>query len=324
MKLLQVLSAVFLLAVAQAGAQDIRSEKYPRPGGAAAQLLKRPRPEPKTWEVTAGVGMISDANISHLLVNSPVNSNAKVKDNIRHLSAGFSAEPAFAKSAALELSYSFDDFAYRTHTTFNYRTHSLSAGLKPGLGAGWKLDLGLDLDLVGDKSGTIAEDGAAHSGVIWYGPDSLRIKGGYERGRDNIKTNTLKNSDTNAAYLSANRRFLKRHLAFVSLRWQAHGANGPDYSFKSRSAVLGLISKWTPRFKLVAAAVRIEKDYDNVDTRFLKTRREATNSVMLKPVFTITRGLYAMGSFTYIENHSNVAMKNYSDRIYSVGLEGRF
>jgi len=322
MKLLMVLSVVFLLGAAQAGAQDIRSEKYPRPGGTAAQF--RPGPEPRTWEVTAGLGITSDANISHLLVNSQVNSNARVKDNIRHISAGFSAEPAFAKKTGLELSYSFDDYAYRTHTTFSYKTHSLSAGIKPGLAAGWKLDLGLDLDLVGDKTGTIADDSAAHAGLIWYGPAGLRVKGGYERRRDNVRTNPLKDADTNAAYLSANRRFLKRHLGFASLRWQAHAAAGPDYSFKSRSAILGLISKWTAGFKLVTAVVRIEKDYDNVDTRFLKVRHDATDSVMIKPVFTLTRGLSAVGSFTYMDNHSNVSMKNYSDRIYSVGLEGRF
>lgn len=324
MRLLKVLSAVFLLASAQAWAQDIRSDKYPRPGAVPAHILPRPLPEPKTWEVTAGAAMTSDANISHLLVNSAVNSNAKVKDNIRHLSAGFSADPAFAKKAGLELSYSFDDYAYRTHTAFNYKNHSLAAGVTPGLGKSWNLDLGWDLDLVKDKTGTIAEDSGAHAGLIWHGPGGLRIKSGYERRRDNVRTNALKDADTDAAYLSASRRFFRRHLGFISLRWQAHAASGPDYSFKARSAVLGLISRWTPWFKLVTAAVRVEKDYDNVDTRFLKLRRDATDSVMIKPVFTLARGLSAVGSFTYMDNHSNVSMKNYSDRIYSVGLEGRF
>ncbi len=323
MRLLKVLSAVILLTAAAASAQDVRSEKYPRPGGEPSRLLPRP-PEPKSWEVTAGAAMTSDANISHLLVNSPVNSDAKVKDNIRHLSAGFAFDPAFAKKAGLELGYSYDDYAYRTHNSFSYHDHSVYAELTPGLGAGWNLDLGWNLDVIGDKTGTIAEDGAAHAGLIWHGPGGLRLKGGYERGRDNVRTNPLKDADTGAAYLSASRRFLRKHLAFLSLRARTYAADGPDYAYKSRSAVLGLISRWSPRFKLVTAAARIQKDYDNVDSRFLKKRSDATYSVLVKPAVALGYGVSAVGSFTYLDNHSNVSLKSYTDRIYSLGLEGRF
>ncbi len=322
MKLLQVLVAIVLLSAAGAAAQDVRSEKYPRQGGEAA--APRRKPEPKTWEATGGLSTVSDANISHLLVNSPVNSDAKVKDNIRHLSAGFTADPAFASKAGLELSYSYDDYAYRTHKTFSYHGHSFAVGLTPDLGKGWGLDLGWSLDLIGDKTGTIAEDGAVNGGLIWRGPGGLRLKGGYERGRDNVRTNAKKDADTGALYLSASRRFQKNHLAFLSLRSKTNAAAGPDYDYKSRSAVLGLISRWSSRFKLVSSASLVAKDYDNVDSRFLKRRSDATYSFRIKPVFTLAKGLYAEGSFTYLDNHSNVSLKTYTDRVYSVGLEGRF
>ncbi|MDA8244358.1 MAG: hypothetical protein M0025_09610 [Elusimicrobia bacterium] len=322
MKLLKVLAAVVLLSAAGAAAQDVRSEKYPRQGGETA--APRRKPEPKTWEATADLAAVSDANISHLLVNSPVKSNKKVKDNIRHLSAGFTADPAFASKAGLELSYSYDDYAYRTHKPFSYHDHSFSVGLTPDLGKGWSLDLGWDLDLIGDKTGTIAEDGSVNGGLIWRGPGGLRLKGGYERGRDNVRTNPKKDADTGALYLSASRRFLKKHLAFLSLRAKTNAADGPDYAYKSRSAVLGLISKWSSRFKLVTSASSVQKDYDNIDSRFLKRRSDATYSFRIKPVFTLFKGVYAEGSFTYLDNASNVAIKRYTDRIYSVGLAGRF
>lgn len=323
MRLLKVLSAVVLLTAAAAAAQDVRSDKYPRPGGEPSKILPRP-PEPKTWEVTAGLSMASDANISHLLVNSAVNSNAKVKDNIRHAYAGFAVDPAFARRDGLELGYSYDNYAYRAHKAFSYYDHSLYGVMMPRLGGAWRLDLGGSFDLVGDKTGVIAQDGAGRAGLVWSGPAGLRIKGGYERGRDKVKVDPLKDADTSGIYLLASRRFLRKHLAFFSLRARSYPAAGPDYAYKSRSAILGLISRWSPRFKLIAAAALVKKDYDNVDSRFLKKRSDATASLLVKPVVVLARGLSAEGSFMYLDNSSNVSLKRYTDTIYSVGLEGRF
>lgn len=322
MKLLAALLLSLLPAAGPAAAEDVRSEKYQRPGSAQARQL--PRPEPKAWDASAGLSFISDANISHLLVNSAVDSDKKVRDNIRRLYADLSVEPAFAKAAGLELSYSHDDYAYRTHKTFSYRTNSFSASAAPGLGAGFSLDLGADLDLTSDKSGTIAEDAAAHAGLAWRAPGGLRLKGGCELRRDNVRTNPLKDAENTAFYLSANRRLGARQLAFLNLRAQDHAAAGNNYGYASLSASAGLISKWTDSLKLVSLVSLGRRDYDHTDTRFLKRRSDSSASLTLKPSLRLAPWLYATGSFAYMENRSNVSMKSFTDRIYSAGLEARF
>lgn len=324
MEPLKIFSAVLLLAAAAASAQEVRSEKYPQTDGTPARQAPRQAPESKSWEITAGAAMISDANISHLLANSAVKSNTKIKDNIRRLSAGFTAVALGKKKDGLELSYSFDDYAYRTHTAFSYREHSLTASFTPGLGAGLKLDLDLGLGLVTDKTGTIARDRMAGAGLSWHGQGGLTLKAGYERRHGSVKVNSLKDADGDVFYFSARQRLLKKHLAFLSLRRQDHKASGGNYTYASDSAVLGVSSQWSKKFRLLAAATRTLKDYDNVDTRFLKRRSDTATSAMLKPTLELARGVYASGSFTYLDNRSNVGIKSYSDRIYSLGVEVKF
>lgn len=322
MKLLNVLTVVLLLAPAGAGAQDVRSEKHQEQP--AAPEKRHRQPEPKALEASAGISMVSDSNISHLLVNSPANSDARIKDNIRRLEADVTAKPAFARPAGLELSYAYNDYAYRTHKTFDYHTHALSAGLAPGLGAGLRLDLGWDLDLTGDKRGVIAENAVLRAGLAWRGPAGLQLKGGYERERDNVRTNYLKDARTDALYLSASKRLAKEQLGFLGLRWHDHAAAGANYSYRSRTALLGLVSKWAPGFKLVSAVSLTRKDYDNKDTRFNKKRGDTTGALTLKPSLKLYGPLHATGSFTYLKNASNVSLKSYTDTIYSLGLEARF
>ncbi|OIO00488.1 MAG: hypothetical protein AUJ51_10000 [Elusimicrobia bacterium CG1_02_56_21] len=324
MKLLTVLSVVLLMSSVHAGAQDVRSEKKPPKSESAYRALPKPKKETKQWDAAVSAGMMSDNNISHLLTNSNTNSNAKIKDNAVNFGASLSYAPAYAEKAGLELGYEYDSTDYRKHKTFSSHSHSLAAGLAPKLSRHLGLALSGNLGWVGDKKSIISKGQDAGAGLVWYGPSKLHLKGGYEYSRENVVINHAKDADSGAVYISANKRFYKRHLAFASFRLLSHKAAGPNYSYQARSAGLGLVSRWTPDFKLSLAFFHREKFYSNLDTRFLKKREDRTDTLVIRPTFKVFGGLYATGSLALSSNHSNVAIKSYSDRTYSVGVEGRF
>lgn len=324
MKLGTVLSAVLLMSSVHAGAQDVRSEKNPPKSESAYRVVPKPKKEAKQWDAEVSAGMVSDNNISHLLTNSNTDSNAKIKDNAVNFGANLSFSPEYAEKAGLELGYEYESTDYRRHKTFSSHSHSLTADLAPKLSRHLGLALSGDLGWVGDKKSVISKGQGAGAGLVWYGPSKLRIKGGYEYSHDNVVINHAKDASSGAAYLSVNKRFYDRHLAFASYRLLSHKAAGPNYSYQASSVGLGLVSRWTPYFKLSLAFFHREKAYSNVDTRFLKKREDRTDTLVIRPTFKVFGGLYATGSLALSNNHSNVAIKSYSDRTYSVGLEGRF
>lgn len=324
MKLRTVLSVVLLLSSAPAGAQDVRSEKKPPKSESAYRAIPKPKKEPKQWDAAVSAGMMSDNNISHLLTNSNTKSNAKIKDNAVNLGASLSFAPSYAEKAGLELGYEYDSTDYRKHKTFSSHSHSLTADLAPKLSRNLGLALSGDLGWVGDKKSVISKGQGAGAGLIWYGPSKLHLKGGYEYSHENVIINHAKDANSGAAYLSVNKRFYDKHLVFASYRLQTHNAAGSNYSYQARSAGLGLVSRWTPYFKLSLAFFHREKAYSNVDTRFLKKREDRTDTLVIRPTFKVFAGLFATGSLALSSNHSNVAIKSYSDRTYSIGLEGRF
>lgn len=324
MKLATVFSAALLMSSAYAGAQDIRSEKTPPKSESAYSAIPKPKKETKQWNAAVSAGMMSDNNISHLLVNSNINSNSKLKDNAVNLGASLSFAPSYAKKAGLELGYEYASTDYRSHKTFSSHSHSLTADLAPKLSRHLGLVLSGDLVRVGDKKSVISNGQSAGAGLVWFGPAKFRLTGGYEYSRDTVVINRAKDATSGAAYLSLNKRFYGRHLAFASLRHLSHKASGANYSYQARSVGLGVVSRWAPYFKLSLAFFHREKTYSNVDTRFLKKREDRTDTLVIKPAFKLFAGLYAAGSVSLSDNHSNVAIKSYSDRTYSVGLEWRF
>lgn len=320
MKLHTVLSVVFLLSAVSASGQEVRSEKRPPKTDAASRWLPKPEKEKKQWEAAVSAAMLSDNNISHLLTNSVADSDTKIKDT----AVNYGANLSFTPSSAFDLTYEYEATDYNTHKAFSSHSHSLTAGLAPKLGTHWGLDLGADAGLVGDKTGAISNGQGGRAGLVWYGPARLHLKAGYEYRHENVIINTAKNSNSGTAYFSVSKRFSKQQMAFAAYRLQTHDAAGPDFSYKARSVTLGLVSRWAPYFKISLAFTRKDKDYSNVDTRFLVKRKDSTDSIMIKPTLKIYGGLSAIGSLALTKDHSNAARKSFSDRTYSAGLEGRF
>lgn len=315
------LSGCLLLSTA-GRADEVRSEKYPRPLLHGPEK-EAPRPN-KWWELNARLGVASDSNINHLLVNSALESNLNRPDTIVRSGAGFSLNPAPSKSVKAELSYAFDRYDYSQNTIFSYYSHEISGDLYPRISRRWSLDLGGDLDWVADKNGAIANDRTGRTGVVWYGPARLKVKAGFEYRRDSVTINPQKNGDTRAVYVSMSRRVFADHLAFGGYRYQAHSTAGADFSYRAHAVRLGFVGRLTPAFKLTGFASYADKAYDNVDSRFHVRRRDKAFSATLRPSLTLVEGLSAVASLTYARNFSNVGIKEYSDRQIFIGLEGRF
>lgn len=301
-RLVALLSACFLLAV-EARAEGARSGKW--------------------WELYARAGVASDSNINHLLVNSVRESDVNRPDTILRSGAGFFLDPSFGKSLKTEWSYDYQRYDYSRNTVFSYYAHEVSADVYPRMSRRWSLDLGGDLDWVADKNGAIAADQTGRLGVVWSGASHLKIKAGVEYRNDSVAINPLKNGDSRIVYASAYKRVLPDVMAFGGYRYQSHSTAGPDFTYRAHSFRAGLIAHPTARLKVNAIASYAHKTYDNIDTRFLVQRRDRTFSATLKPSLRLADGLSAVASATYARNFSNVSIKEYSDRQFYVGLEGR-
>ncbi|SRR5258708_4717277 len=319
-------SMLVLLSMASARAVDIRSEKSPRERRIEqAETLKSPwRGSKKVWTVNVLLGVVTDNNITHLLVNSPVDSNLRISDTILRSGAGLTVTPRLSKNVPTEFSYSFDRFDYQQNTLFSYYTHSLSGEVLPKIYSHWRLVTGGDADWAADQNGSLANSQAGHAGLQWSGPHHLRLRTGYEYRHDNVILNSLKNANSNIGFLTAHRRFFEIHNVFGHYRYVAHATTGSDFAFHAHEVRFGAINHWTPIFKTNWIASYTNKTYDNLDSRFLQRRHDITYSGTFKPGVSLLPWLDASVSLTYLENHSNVSIKSYSDQIYSFILEGRF
>jgi Surface lipoprotein assembly modifier len=306
-----------------------RSEKgqYSAPDQAGAQKkIVKKNPADKIWEVSGLVGVQVDNNINHLLTNLNVDSNSRLRDTILLTEAMVEAYPTFSLGRRVEtdFSYTYDRYDFQSNQSFSYFNHSFSGDLYPALTKTLSLDLGGYADWSGDSTSIFSDDQGGIAGIIWRGPGHLRLRSGYEYRRDSVKIDETKSGHSNSYYASVSRPIVKGHTAYLNYRYRAVSTQGADFSYKMHSVRLGWLAHWWPRFKTNCVLSFQDKPYDNLDGRFLAVRHDKTYSALVKPTVMIFKWLDATASYNYIENHSNVAIKIYSDQIYSFALEGRF
>lgn len=305
--------------------QDIRSEKIPAPAPVAKPQPppERPGGQGKPWTARAVLGMAHDDNITHLLANSRVHSNAGIADDVLHAGAQIEFKPRLGRSLKTEAGYAYDRFDYQRHSPFSYYAHALSADLYPRLSRRWSLDLGGNSQWLADRRGAIADNLAGHAGLLWSAAPRLRLKAGVEYRRGHVRVNRLKDSDAQSLYANAAGVLRRGWSLFSNYRYSASAARGNNYSYHSHAVLLGAVVQWNSRFKTTLVAGYSDKAYDNPDTRFRKVRRDRTTLFSVKPSVAVYSGVEVVAGFTYQQDHSNVSLKSFSDRIYSLALQAR-
>jgi hypothetical protein len=320
-----VLAAVAAFSLsAPAPAEEPRiKDLVPAPPSKAA----KPKPAPPSVDLIEfylSGEVLHDSNVNHLLINSNIDSTIRIPDEAFHSAAGVTANPLRGEGLRTSLSYSYDRYDYRRHDVLSYQDHGASAVLQPRLFDRTRLELGADVDWIGDASGPIATTQSGRAGLLWVEPGLLRLRAGLSFEKNVVFVNSLKNSRSPMLYATAYWRFAPRQTAVLAYEGRDSRAKGSNFSYRSHWLKLGLVNGWSSIFKVAWSAAYTWKDYASVDDRFLVRRRDGTLSLKAKPTLTLLSGLDLFGAVAYSRNRSNVSFKDYVDVISSAGLEARF